>query len=796
MRAEAHALDAGAAAPLDAGVELDGGSPTDTAAAFAPETQPLDGASAPSLVPPRALFVPDLILPESAEPSVAVEALIRVNRDGMALLLACDAAEAACAALREALPGARFEPARRDGAPVDAQVRVRFAVRSADAAAESSLTPDAGLADGAVSVAAPDAQAAAAPAAERDEYGAIARAHTPPPTAVALELEEIRAVPGTFGDPFRVLDALPGVVPVMSGIPYVYVRGAPPASTVYYYDEIQVPALFHLGLGPQVVHPAMLGAIDFYPGVAPARYGRKTGGVMAGQASDRPLRDGVHGEVELRAIDVQAYLAKPFKNGARLEVAGRYGYPVLVLKAIEPRSVVQYWDYQLRGALPVSRRSELSLTALGSYDMVGERQDGRFQRDLELQFHRLELRSTTRFPRATLVAALGSGIERSGLEDDLNLQSIRVGPRLWLTTSVGKATLRVGADLQLSFGSLTDPRAQRGVPPSMLEGSEMLPENPIYLSAKRRYVTGAYAELVWPFAERWSLEAGLRGDLWLTAGRTQQALEPRLLLRHQVHPLVGLHVAAGLAYQPAVFMIPVPGLSDVALDRGLQRVIQSELGAAVTLPASFTVETKVFAHFYDHMLSLEALDDRTTDCELVENGPPVCKTDPDAFGRMSAYSYGLELLVRRAFKETLSGWLAYTLSRADGRTDSGMALRPNFDVRHVANLIFLWRINPKWRVSLRGYVQSGRFPLGASTELDSRARQRLPPFWRGDLQLARVWKKRWGELQLSLDWLNFTLRKEPIGWERCPELGREGSCKVEYLNVPITVPMIGLRGSF
>ncbi|HEX6242368.1 MAG TPA: TonB-dependent receptor, partial [Polyangiales bacterium] len=580
--------------------------------------------------------------------------------------------------------------------------------------------------------------------------------------------------------------------------------GAPPASTVYYYDEIQVPALFHLGLGPQVVHPAMLGTIDFYPGVAPGRYGRKTGGVMAGQASDRALRDGVHGELELRLIDVQAYLAKPFKNGARLEVAGRYGYPVLVLKAVEPKSVVQYWDYQLRGALPVSRRSELSLTALGSYDMVGERRDGRFRRDLELQFHRLELRSVTRFPRATLVAALGGGVERSGLQDDLDLQSIRIGPRLWLTTSLGKAKLRVGADLQLSFGSLTDPRAQRG-PPVTFQDPETgetitttprVPENPVYLSAKRRFVSGAYLELLWPFAEGWSLEAGLRGDVWVTAGHAQPALEPRLLLRHQVHPRVGLHVAGGLGYQPAVFMIPVPGLSDVALDRGLQRVIQSELGAAVTLPASFTLESKVFAHFYDHMLSLEALEEDAASCERVEGSAPACTPNPDALGRMSAYAYGLELLVRRAFKETLSGWVAYTLSWADGRTDDGLALRPHFDVRHVANLIFLWRINAKWRASLRGYVQSGRFPLGASTEYDPRARERLPPFWRGDLQLARVWKKSWGELQLSLDWLNFTLRKEPIGWEDCPAPGREGSCKVEYLNVPITVPMIGLRGSF
>ena len=196
------------------------------------------------------------------------------------------------------------------------------------------------------------------------------------------------------------------------------------------------------------------------------------------------------------------------------------------------------------------------------------------------------------------------------------------------------------------------------------------------------------------------------------------------------------------------------------------------------------------------MLSLEAVSEEASNCQAMgDAGERVCEPNPDAVGRMSAYAYGLELLVRRAFKEEFSGWVSYTLSWADGRTDSGLELRPNFDVRHVANLIFLWRINPKWRVSLRGYVQSGRFPLGATVAEDLRRRQRLPAFWRGDLQVARVWKKSWGDLQLSLDWLNFTFQKEPINWRDCPER-KDGKCKVEYVGFPITVPMIGLRGSF
>ena len=48
----------------------------------------------------------------------------------------------------------------------------------------------------------------------------------------------MRDMPGAFGDPFRAIEALPGVVPIVSGLPYFYVRGSPPSGTLYVYDDI------------------------------------------------------------------------------------------------------------------------------------------------------------------------------------------------------------------------------------------------------------------------------------------------------------------------------------------------------------------------------------------------------------------------------------------------------------------------------------------------------------------------------------------------------------------------------
>ena len=66
---------------------------------------------------------------------------------------------------------------------------------------------------------------------------------------------EVRQVPGAFGDAFRAIETLPGVTPLVSGVPFFFVRGAPPGNNGTYLDGIKVPLLYHVGLGPSVIHP-------------------------------------------------------------------------------------------------------------------------------------------------------------------------------------------------------------------------------------------------------------------------------------------------------------------------------------------------------------------------------------------------------------------------------------------------------------------------------------------------------------------------------------------------------------
>jgi len=120
-------------------------------------------------------------------------------------------------------------------------------------------------------------------------YGAVAVTRAPPLGARQITAREARAVAGAMGEPLRTLDTLPGVLPLVSGLPYVYIRGAPPSGVGYFYDGISLPILFHAVVGPSIIHSALLSDMELYSAVAPAHLGRFVGGaVVAGAVSDAP----------------------------------------------------------------------------------------------------------------------------------------------------------------------------------------------------------------------------------------------------------------------------------------------------------------------------------------------------------------------------------------------------------------------------------------------------------------------------------------------------------------------------
>src|SRR4051812_7596131 len=113
-------------------------------------------------------------------------------------------------------------------------------------------------------------------------------------TRRTLQRQQLTSVPGTFGDPIRVIQTLPGIQRAPFGLGLLLIRGSNPDDTGIFIDGHEVPGLFHFLGGPSIFNAEMLESIDLYPGGFPARFGRHHGGAVALEL--RPTKsDGIHG---------------------------------------------------------------------------------------------------------------------------------------------------------------------------------------------------------------------------------------------------------------------------------------------------------------------------------------------------------------------------------------------------------------------------------------------------------------------------------------------------------------------
>jgi hypothetical protein len=760
---------------------------------------------------PRVLSLPALTLPAElpVPPDGLVEVIVVVAVDGTGRVEECSVQEALCALVRDAVAAARFAPARREHEPVAAKIRLALRVTQSSASevpagpapsapgnVPSPLPAAAPAADVAQLPAAEPGQDSALPAAAKPGPAASVAANKPPPLAAEwgararvqqqnqpgmrrLELAEVRDMPGAFGDPFRAVDALPGVVPVLSGLPYFYVRGSPPAGTMYIYDDIPLPTLYHLAVGPAVIHPLMVGPIRLYSGVAPARYGRLTGGVVVGEGP--PATDGLtHAEAELRFLDVSGY-AQTKLLGGTFTGAVRYGYPALLLSIFSPRASLAYWDYQLRYAAPLSRQDRIELVALGSYDSLAIKDspnDG-----LAITFHRFEPRFIHHAGRTEFGAALLFGWEESKLGSGFQLRATRVGPRVWLEQRLSPTSkLRLSADMQGIEGDFSSTVTQT----FNRQGAR----GSLFGNVPSRSLWGVQAELglrPWTALE---FQFGARADAWVQGGGAEAVLDPRLRTIFHVSDELDFHVAAGVMHQPAVFFVPLPGIADLANDRGLQTALQSELGVGWDTPIGMRVELQGFMHRYQNLVFTDTVllgNALTAICDTIEcHGASVPS-------RINGLSYGSELFLRRPITERLSGFVSYTLAWSAVDRVAGLPYTPSWDVRHVGNLVLQWRIGQGWSAGLRWFVRSGKshgdFLIDDAFRL-ARDERRLPWFLRLDLELAYQWPTAWGRLRVALEWFNATLVREPVDIE-CGGMPRV--CQTRYIPA-IFFPNLSVRG--
>lgn len=719
------------------------------------------------MVLPKLVSPSDVDYPVGAHGDAVVILVLTIAVDGAVI----DAATAEGAApfsdaAVTAARGWRFEPAKRDGKPVAS--KVRFEVRFEEPKAEDLVAPTGSPTGVSSTPAAASSTAPRAPSKPRDEVEEVlVRGLRAAIGGTSLGRAEVRQLPGAFGDPFRAIDAMPGVTPIVSGLPFFYIRGAPPGNVGYFLDGIRVPYLFHVGLGPSVIHPGMVERVDLYPGGYPAEFGRFAGGIVSAETT--APRTETHGEGNIRLFDAGALVETGFAGGKGTAlVAGRYSYTAAMVSLLSKGTRLDYRDFEARVTYDVTPRDRLSLVSFGAYDLLGQDQDGILSVLFGSEFYRLDLRHEHRFGERTIMrSAVTFGLDQAHVPGQpRNQRDDMVGLRTSITHPlVPHVTLRGGGDAMFeALRADLRPYADPDDPTTQQFNALFPPRNDTAM--------GVWGDVVlsWPRVE---VVPGVRFDLFRSGGASAIGADPRIASRLRVAERVHVLHTFGLAHQPPSFIIPIPGLAPGNLQGGLQKSIQSSAGVEVALPDETTATVTVFDNVFLDMSDTLGVTQRGRGGVLAE---------PRSLGS----AVGAELYVKRRLTRRVGGYVSYTLSRST-RSIGSETFPSAFDRTHVANAAVLFDLGRNWRAGTRFTLYTG-VPTQSSSNngLTPPPRVTDPPrdplFYRVDVRFEKRWT--WGRstwLSFVAECLNATLHKEVL-------LGQTIG--------PVTIPSLGVEGGF
>lgn len=727
------------------------------------------------VVPPQLISDAVVPYPADAHGDATVVLTLTVNADGSVRRAVPNTTNEPFSSLAVAAAQAfQFKPATRAGKAVAVVIRFEIVFRepTPEPAPEPESEPAApgAPATDTLSAAAPSATPPAVkpPAAaadttkpvEIDVWGAKLA-----PAVSSFTRAEVRQLPGAFGDPFRAIESLPGVTPIVSGLPFFYIRGAPPGNVGYFLDGVRVPYLYHVGLGPSIVHPGMVSRVDLYPGGYPAEFGRYAGGIVSGETT-APTST-AHGEGNVRLFDAGALAEGGFADGRGTAlIGGRYSYTAAIVSLLAPAIDLAYHDYQARVSYDITPQDRVTVFSFGSYDLVAETINDVQNVLFGSEFYRADLRYDRTFDDAsTWRSAVTLGFDQTRIGEQRNSQDRMLGVRNRYERPLkGGHRLRAGFDASLDGYSADKRTYADPEDPNTIRFDNLFPP-------RTDSAAGVWADAVWQVTPRLELTPGLRADVYASDGVSAVSVDPRIAARFKITNKFRIVHAYGIAHQAPSFVVPIPGLTPGKLRGGLQSAWQTAAGVEWDLPAETSAKATLFHNAFFAMTDVLGIAGRSRGEAL------------DA--RARGESLGLELYLHRRLTKRVGGYLSYTLSRSTRQLD-GYTFPASFDRTHVASGALAYDLGRRWRIGGRLVFYTGvpkqSTVSGATAPPPAEHPARDPNFYRLDVRLEKRWqigKKAW--ISFIAECLNATLSKETLGTR---EIG------------PVTIPSLGVEAGF
>jgi hypothetical protein len=666
-----------------------------------------------------------------------------------------------------------------------------------------------------------EAPATAAARLTRPEVIEVTSAPVPPAGTIAVDARVARTTAGALGEPFRVLALLPGVTTSVAASGYPVIRGTLPGESRFLFDGIEVPLLYHLVLGTQVVHPSFIGGLELRAGGAGADHGHLLGGLitMTPASADQP-------RTELRAnlVELGAFRTQPLSHATSIAVAARVGTIDGAAKLYDSDTTVHYVDQQTRLVHRLGTGDILTLTSLGAYDYAKLPPDPSVE-TLQLGFHRLDARWTRGTPGRQLRVGVQSELDsmRAVLEYRLEPGALmfpggaplppprRRGSRAYGGRAYADGDLRLTSALRVRGGVEAHYRKLDNREPLF---EQIRRNDPLLRQASAVEREGAWTALELRLGAL-VITPGLRADSYHANvdGRVVRhaSIDPRLAIST---PLPGggeVELAGGRYSAPpqvsvierSVAIGPLPTTEGTGSMAGLSHGYQAQVSLRTPLPAGLAGNLAAYYRDTDYAIDFAMVDKPFSSRPAC--APDFASDDIAAYRNVGIRAIGVEAMLRRELGRDVTGWVSYSLGKTD--RDLGFVQLPHdFDQRHTLNATAQWR-RGSWRFGASGVVHTGRpllYPQVVACSdpdappidvINDPSHLRRPAAtWRVDLRAERAFELAGVHMRLSIELQNASLTREVTGYDvTATDPSDPSTYHATEKTLFLPLPMIGLE---
>ena len=615
-------------------------------------------------------------------------------------------------------------------------------------------------------------------------------------SAVEIPLEHIKSMPVLFGeaDVVKTVQLMPGVQSGGEGTTGMYVRGGGPDENLYLLDGIPLYNVDHAFGFFSAFNPDAIKNITLYKGSFPARFSGRLSSVLdiyTNNGNDKSY----HGSASIGAISARLNVEGPiikekttFNFSARRSYLDIFTRPAIkLLSESDIDAGYNFYDINAKITHKFSDRSRLFGSFYLGNDVISiGLKDGAWgNMDMRYVWGNIvgSLRWNYMIKPKLFVNVTGSYTRyKNNIVFDMKDYNDRDVTLMEFQYKSGIQDWSARADFDyhplenhsIRFG--TTYTYHIFTPDVLVLESTDLDTN-IGADPTLAHEINAYAEDSWDILPWMKVNIGLNYSFFTVNGRNYSSPQPRLGLRFLAND--DLSFKAGYAHMTqfihllANSNVSMPNDLWVPATEKVQPMTSDQMavGGFYNLPkiAEFSVEA-----YYKYMSNLIEYKDGASYMFSGDSWDNmVCSGD--------GWSYGVEFMVRRSVGK-LTGWLAYTWSKADrlfnreGESlNNGEVFPAKYDRRHDISIVMNYRFSEKFDLSatwvfstgnamtlgLQNYKPLDGYDMDYLTYVERRNNYRMPNYHRLDLSANFNRKFKHGERTINLSVYNAYNRQNP-----------------------------------